>query len=189
MIISFTSDSKCAAENTCCKPRPPTCYHGYQLPRPQNGRKICTREFLAVAVYWWVWASGFQYQPSPWAISVRSVILASGFSSFCWTGGGWYQWRCWMLLKSTGIHGRLRDTQRLSDWRPMQATKQWHRRHTGITLQPILTQYTLWHWYLLSKKVVFLIPLCTVKPYCVAMAIMWFWLLLYNIYIANHYKR
>ena len=50
MYNSFTSDSKCAAENTCSKPRPPTCYHGYQLPRPQNGRKICTRKCMGVAI-------------------------------------------------------------------------------------------------------------------------------------------
>ena len=132
MIIFFTSDSKCAAENTCCKPRPPTCYHGYQVPRPQNGRKICTIECLAVAVCWWVWASGFQYQPSPWAISVRSVMLASGFSSFCRTGGGWYQWRCWMLWKSTGIHGRLRDTATV--WSTTNAS------HQAVTCQ------THWHY-------------------------------------------
>ena len=79
-------------------------------------------------------------------LAVHSVMLASRFWSFCRTGRGWDQWRCWMLWKSTGTHWRLRDTQRLSDQQPMQATKQWQARHTGITLQPTLTQYTWWHW-------------------------------------------
>ena len=54
---------------------------------------------------------------------------------------------------STGSHGWSRDRQGLSDQHPMQASKQWQARRTGITLQPTLTHYTQWHWsQLLAKK-------------------------------------
>ena len=48
----------------------------------------------------------------------------------------------WTSTSSPAWHAWSRDTQGLFDWRPMQATKQWQARHTGIRLQPTPTQYT-----------------------------------------------
>ena len=53
---------------------------------------------------------------------------ASRIWRFCWTRRGWdHSVKCWILWKSTGSrawHKWSRDTQGLSDRRPMQATKQ-----------------------------------------------------------------
>ena len=105
---------------------PTTCYHAYQLPCHYNDRKICTRKCIAIVlcVCGLVWISGCQFKASPWANSVHSVMLASRFWRLYTTGGGWDQWRCWILWKSTGSHGWLRDTQGLFDWQPCNANHQ-----------------------------------------------------------------
>ena len=104
--------SKCAAERMCNKPRPPTCYHGYQLPRPHNGSKICTRKCMDVVIAFcvcgWVLASTSRLREPN--LCVQSCLLLDSEAS-----AELGRLRSLMMLNALRVHRHSRMIARHSD--------------------------------------------------------------------------